>query len=208
MNSTIDVFIDLDGQKFKKKKLCPESYLNKIRSQLKLSNDIIFLSKDGYQIDNEDEEQSPLNDCLIQNNKINKLNLKTNKNNYITINVYLNNNKIHSCSYSNTILLKDLLKDYENLLPKDAILMSEGYPVDLEDYREKMAVEILENNNLYYESEENKKLNKDKNLINKKLKKISIFQENQLKIFLKIVKTKKKVKKYLLKLVRTQKLKN
>lgn len=161
MNSTIDVFIDLDGQKFKKKKLCPESYLNKIRSQLKLSNDIIFLSKDGYQIDNEDEEQSPLNDCLIQNNKINKLNLKTNKNNYITINVYLNNNKIHSCSYSNTILLKDLLKDYENLLPKDAILMSEGYPVDLEDYREKMAVEILENNNLYYESEENKKLNKE-----------------------------------------------
>ena len=160
--NTIDVFIDLDGEKFKKKKLCPESYLSKIRSQLKLSNDIIFLSKDGYQIDNEDEEQSPLSDCLIQKDKTNKLNLKTNKSNYIVINVYLNNNKIHSCKYSETILLKDILKDYVDLLPKDAILMSEGYPVDFEDYKEKMVVEILENNNLYYESEENKKLNKNK----------------------------------------------
>ena len=104
LNKELDVFIDLDGEKFKKKKLCPESYLSKIRNQLKLSNDIIFLSKDGYQIDNEDEEQSPLSDCLIQKDKTNKLNLKTNKSNYIVINVYLNNNKIHSCKYFILIL--------------------------------------------------------------------------------------------------------
>ena len=169
MKSTIDVFIDLDGDKFKKKKLCKDSNLSSIRIQLKLSNNIIFLTGDGYPIDIEDEEQTSLSDSLFQKDKAYKINLQTNKKDFILINIYLNNEKIHSSKYSKTIKLKDLLKDKVDLLPKDANLISDGYPVDLEDYEEKRVVDILENNNLYFESKLENRCKNDKNKNSKEL---------------------------------------
>ena len=170
METTIDVCIDLDGQKYKKKKMNPNCSLTEIRLILKLSNDIVFISE-GYPVDIEDEEKVFLKDILIEKGKSFNLNLQTSNNNekLIKIGIYLNNNIIFSGKYPSSILLKDLLKDYSDLLPKDATLMSEGYPVDMDDYREKKVKDIWENNNLYYESIEAKGYKKnDKKSSNQK----------------------------------------
>lgn len=156
METRIDVFIDLDDEKFKKKKLNPNDSLSSIRSQLKLEKNISFLSEEGYQIDIEDEDQTNLNDVMIKKEKHNTLKLKSNKSDYLIINIYLNNEMIHSGKYPISIKLKELSKNYSHLLPNDAVLLSEGYQADLEDFEEKSIIEILENNSIYYKSEEYK----------------------------------------------------
>ena len=170
METAIDVCIDLDDQKYKKKKMNPNCSLTEIRLSLKLSNDIVFISE-GYPVDIADEEKVFLKEILIEKGKSFSLNLKSSNNNakLIKIGIYLNNNIIYSGKYPSSIILNDLLKDYCDLLPKDAVLMSEGYPVDMEDYREKKVEDILENNNLYYESLEGKGYKKnDKKTFNLK----------------------------------------
>ena len=150
MESKIDVFIDKDGAKYKKKKLNLENTLAVIRKELKLSENIFFITKDDYPVDIEDEEETKLNEILIVKNSANYLNLKTNTCNIVMINVFLNNEKIYFGSYTSSILIKDLEKDYKNLLPEDAILQSQGYPMDPEDYEDKKVIDFLENNNLFY----------------------------------------------------------
>lgn len=166
-----DVFINLDGQKYKKKKLCPNDALKFIRIQLNLSDNIIFQSEDGYPIDVEDEAETLLKDILQEQGKSFLLALKTNKENFISINVYLNNKKIHDGFFPDSIIMKDLIKNYENKLPFNAILYSNGYPTEINDYKDILVKDILENNSLYYRTEEYKKKNtikKDiRNIINK-----------------------------------------
>ena len=164
METNYDVCIDKDNTKWKKKKLNPNYALNIIRSQLKLTSDINFISQDGYPIDLEDEEKIFLSEILFKKDKSYCLYLKTNKADWISINIYLNNDKIYSGNYPKSIKLKDLIKDYNHLLPRNAILLSKGYPVDLEEYEESEANELLEDNNLYYKSEENNNvINNEKN---------------------------------------------
>ena len=169
MSEKVEVFIDKDNIKYKKKKLCLNDTLQSIRAQLNLEDNIFFVSE-GYQIDSEDEDQTILKDILINKGKSFLLTLITNNNNLILINVFLNNQKIHYGKYPNSIKLKDLIKDYENKLPKDSILYSdEGYQLDISDYEDSLVTDIFGNNNLYYKSREYKKKdNETKNI--KKIK--------------------------------------
>ena len=181
METKYDVCIDKDNVKWKKKKLNPNHALNVIRSQLKLTSDINFISQDGYPIDLEDEEKTILSEILFRKEKSYSLNLKTNKAEWISISIYLNKDKIFSGNYPKSIKLKDLIKDYNHLLPRDAILFSQGYPVDIEEYEESEANEILEDNNLYYKSEENNNvINNEKN---KKIEEKDIYNKSEKNIF-------------------------
>ena len=168
METKLDVFIDKDNAKWKKKKLGPNDTLNTIRKQLRLPNNIFFLSEKGSKINLEEEEKIFLNSILVKKESSFCLNLITNKADYILINIYLNNQKIHSGSYSKSIKIKDLQKDYAHLLPEDVSLFSDGYEIDPEDYEEKEVKEYLDrNNNLFYKSEENNNIisNEERNHI-------------------------------------------
>ena len=165
MKSKVDVCIDLDSKKWKIKKLNPEDNLKVVREQLGLQYNLIFKSNnDDYLLDIEDEEEYALNSCLIEKEKKFVLNLITNDCEPILVNIYLNKVKIFTGKYSSHIKLKDISKDYESLLPKNAILLYNGYQVDFEDYEQKKNSNILENNSIYYEAEEIKKLKSKKNL--------------------------------------------
>jgi len=175
MEDKYDVCIDIDNDKWKMKKLCPNNALNLIRSELKLINEIRFVSKDDYPIDLEDEDNIILNEILSKKEKSYFLALKTNKDDCIPINIYLNNNKIYSRNYPKSIKLKEILKDYNHLLPRDAILLFNGYPLD-KDYEESEINKILENNCLYYQSKEynnvlnneiNNKIEEENNILSK-----------------------------------------
>ena len=163
MKDKVDVCIDLDNKKLKKKKLSPKESLNNIRNQLNLSDDIFFVGEDDYPIDIDEEEERTLKEILIVKGKSFSLSLKTINKSLISYNVYLNDKIIYSGKFSNDTKLKDSIKDFENLLPKDAILFSNGYQVDISDYEDGTLIDILDNNNLYYKSEEYKVKNNQKN---------------------------------------------
>lgn len=162
MTEKVDVFIDKDNEKYMRKKLCLNNSLKSIRINLHLSDSIFFMTEDGYQIDIEDEEQNILKDILINKDKSYFLLLKTNKKNLIPINVYLNNKKIYSGDYSDKVKLKDLIKDVENILPKDSILYCKGYQIDIPEYEDALIIDTFENNSLYFRTEEYKKKNSEK----------------------------------------------
>ena len=143
MSDKIDVCIDLDNQKYKRKKLFLNDNLKKIRNILKLKDSILFTG-DDYPIDIEEEEQRILKDIIIDKGKTFSLSLKTKKKHLASINIYLNDKKIYTGNYSISIKLKDLIKDYENLLPKDSILYSNGYPIDISDYEDTEIKEMLD----------------------------------------------------------------
>lgn len=151
MCSKIDTCIDLDGNKYKKKKLNPESDLANIRMQLKLENNIFFLSKEGYDIAREDEEETLLKDIVREKGDVYLLSLKTEKDSNIIINIYFNNEKINTGTYPKNMKIKDLLK-HINLNQKNVSLLSDGYLIDQEDYEDEILSNYLENNNLYFQN--------------------------------------------------------
>ena len=68
--SKIKVNFLVNNEPLYSKKVEPSENLPNLRNKYNISNDLIFITNDGYDILNEDEKDYTVEDCLTEGNKV------------------------------------------------------------------------------------------------------------------------------------------